>query len=263
MNPNHDVTVTIKSDDINARVSIDPAMTVEYSGQNSSFTVPGDIVCNDTYASYVVTVKDSLGKEQKINFAIYYGNGIPSISDDVITGANEVDGVNYVSGNSGTLEFSATAEAPDAGIVGANVEISRNSDMSNPTTVITADVSGGSISADLTKSDLNEGDNYIRVSARSDYGITTKSSTILKLVMDSKNPVLSNPVLSQDGSDIADGTNITCVRDAEITWDLSDAVPSSGIDKVVVNRVTSDGGDSPVSESPEISGNKVSFLFRK
>ncbi|MBO4591888.1 MAG: Ig-like domain repeat protein, partial [Eubacterium sp.] len=259
VNPNNDVIISIKTDDINAKVTVDPAMTVNHSEHNNTFTVPGDIGKNDTYEPYAVTVKDSLGKVQKINFAIYYGNGTPSISADVITGASEVDGVNYVSGNSDTLEFSATAEAPDAQIVDANVEISKNSDMSNPTSTKSANVSGGSISAEITKSDLNEGDNYIRVSAKSDYGITTKSSTTLKLVMDSKNPVLSNPVLSQGGSNIADDATITCAKDAEITLDLSDAAPSSGIDKVVVNRAISEGGDSPVSEAPEISGSKVTL----
>ena len=259
VNPNNDVIISIKTDDINAKVTVDPAMTVEHAEHNNTFTVPGDITKNDTYETYAAIVKDSLGKVQEINFAIYYGNGTPSISADVITGASEVDGVNYVSGNSDTLEFSATAEAPDAQIVDANVEISKNSDMSNPTSTKSANVSGGSISAEITKSDLNEGDNYIRVGVKSDYGITTKSSTTLKLVMDSKNPVLSNPVLSQDGSDIADGTNITCVKDAEITLDISDAAPSSGIDKVIVERVLSGGGDSPVSEAPEVSGNKVTL----
>ena len=65
-------------------------------------------------------------------------------------------------------------------------------------------------------------------------------------------------MLSQDGTDIADDTKITCNKDAVIKFSVSDADPSSGVSEIVVERENEGGStESLGSFAPETDGSCV------
>lgn len=259
VNPNNDVMISFEADDDGCSVVSTPMLECERDGKNYELTVPADISKNNTTVLYEIQVKDHHGLTKPLNVTIKYGNGTPAITGDTLTGASEVEGVNYVNSELESLIVSANASSPNASIVSGKVGICTSSDMTGEILGDASYNSEGIIEKTYTLSDLTEGNNYFRVRAKSDYGIESKSNMILNVVLDSKVPTISNVVLKQDGNTIADGTKITCMNDAEITFDIADANPSSGIASVEVKRAKSGGDAQPVSETPEISGGKATL----
>ena len=251
------VKVSFTTDIDNADVSVSPAVSVTNSGYDHSFSIPGKDEYNDSTQYYTVTVKDGTELTKTIEIAIHYGNGKPVISAEAVTVADSSGAEVFMDASKEQVTVSATVTAGLATIASATVECATNDSMSGAASK-DATVNGDSISLDIPASELVEGNNYFRISATSSFGLSTTSTTILKVVKDSENPALTDPVLSQDGTDIADDTKITCNKDAVIKFSVSDADPSSGVSEIVVERENEGGStESLGSFAPETDGSCV------
>ncbi len=252
-----EATIAFSSTNTNARVP-DAANT---TGGTATFTIPGDqpdnIKNNGETVPITITVTDKSDANVKktLTLNIKYGDGTPTLSGLKINGAS---GDTKQVGDS-TVSLGITAKTGDgSGALITKAELYKVSSTSaavSGSPVSSNDYgTAASVNVSFEGVALEPGNNYFKIKAYSDYGISAVSDAFT-VFMDDAAPVVTKASITQTVNSSYGGSNltpsgttitvpnkITCMEASAIELKISDKQTNnsdgSGINSVTVNGST-------------------------
>lgn len=250
-NPANDVMVSFDTDSsatATANVGTEDEFALTTAGNTHAFTIPGNASANNGGTkTYTVTLDDGAEMKQNVTVTVSYGDGTPSIDDLKIEGAYETSDATYLNGSTNNISVKAKVTAGVANIT--SVTVKKNAGSSTGSDVDTMPDNDGNISVSYSADQLSDGDNYFKVAATSDFGLSNESSDIC-VFKDVNKPKVDSVVLKQGNpeTEITDGNKISSLEDAFLYIDVSDDL--SGVARVELYK----NKNELVQEFTEISG---------